>query len=285
VYISLLTVADVNIELVDVLNSNGHKYSVYKGLVSWDTAVAICREKSEYLVAPTDLQEVRFLSRALASSHLGIKYVWLSGRMERGGWVWSMTGDLMPMEIQDDGYPPWIIEEQEKGDCLVLDASVQDKPYFSGINCTNLHSFICEQDTQSNKHVFTLHGYEYLFFSEKLSWPQASLACESENAKLAAIEDRNTVLFVAKNMVKAMEVPHALWLGAHRNTDGTWEWILNGEELSARNNYERGYPIWADSPEDKGWDCLSFETATSARKRSYFVQKHCDTAQAYLCQR
>ncbi|KAJ8869124.1 hypothetical protein PR048_030692 [Dryococelus australis] len=71
--------------------------------------------------------------------------VWIGGWYDEG-WSWVSSGEKIPEESDDAGYPPWRYgRSQTRSGCLLLARHVCAKTVFMETDCNRRRGFLCQK--------------------------------------------------------------------------------------------------------------------------------------------
>ncbi|XP_069674843.1 C-type mannose receptor 2-like [Periplaneta americana] len=261
------------VPVVSVVVIGDRNFTIHEKPETWDKATDICKQEDGHLAVLRDIDEVFYFN-----STSNVRRLWIGGRFVKGTWQWLQFGEKIPMELDDEGFPPWnpvSRRPKNKADCLLLDMHKTNDIRFTAATCNAALSFICEKILKiQDKRVHD--GRAYIVYNERVPWLEAAALCRSSGYHLALASDLVQSRFLASLTREYYE----LWLGGVLR-DGIWEWEHTGEEIPSTPE-RNGYPPWISVPTLPDHNCLAINRGGSGAP--VFVDTQCDIAQRFICE-
>ncbi|XP_063324484.1 putative C-type lectin domain family 20 member A [Pelmatolapia mariae] len=184
--------------------------------MSWDEARAYCREKYTDLAKVFDLTDMRRLQDSAQNQ----TEAWIGLYSEPGGdnrrWHWSLPG-----EEYTENKSCWEDEEPNDYDGTPENC-VRTRDKWVDVPCTNMHQFICYDETMKDNKMFHLNEMS-------VTWTQAQNYCRQHHTDLASGLDQ-IYSEEFKKLQKSKDPTMNLWIGLFRDS---WRWS-DGSNFSFR---------------------------------------------------
>ncbi|KAF2884065.1 hypothetical protein ILUMI_22112 [Ignelater luminosus] len=280
---------------------NNSQYFLYHARVTWEEALAFCKQTESRLAIIPDLGTAKALVSLMRKSRPAFENAWIGARRYYMDWLWVPTEQELLNETGSGGYPPWRFDRpiDEMKSCVILDhhpchllLHVQslrqhqcEEPWFIEEECNLKKDFICESASETNveqvrQYQITVDQITYIFFSEQKTWEEALIVCENFSMTLATPEtDRQWELIITYMGDMQREFDH-IWLGG-RWFPNEWAW-LNNRSIPLPSN--KTYPPWCTSYEihEDDQDCLNLDRDAHAAAVIYGYD--CSIPQQFVCQ-
>nr|XP_024655567.1 putative C-type lectin domain family 20 member A [Maylandia zebra] len=183
--------------------------------MSWDEARAYCRENYTDLAQVFDLTDMRRLQDSAQNqtqAWIGLYNITIG---DNRTWHWSLPG-----EEYTENKSCWAAGEPN--DLKYPENCVRTRDKWVDVPCTNMHQFICYDETMKDNKTFHLND-------KSVTWTQAQSYCRQHHTDLASgLDQIYSEEFKTLQNSKAPKVN--LWIGLFRDS---WRWS-DGSNFSFR---------------------------------------------------
>lgn len=115
--------------------------------MTWNQAIAFCREYDMRLATFDDIAETNLVGRWLLKSRPSIEMAWVGGYYDQDCWKFLSTQKEIPSKTSHEtAFPPWLHNFTDKtSGCLLLDRHLEAHPVFHPARCERKRPFVCER--------------------------------------------------------------------------------------------------------------------------------------------
>ncbi|XP_042353414.1 macrophage mannose receptor 1-like [Plectropomus leopardus] len=117
------------------------------------------------------------------------------------------------------------------------DVPPTDSSQFSGVCPEDQYESFSSRKNPS----LPFKGYCYRFFTDRRSWPDASVSCGRHGGSLASIEDPSEQEFIKSNANIYKDISSTFWIGLFKTHKGEWLWL--DRTVMDYTNWAEGEPF------------------------------------------
>ncbi|KAF2884063.1 hypothetical protein ILUMI_22110 [Ignelater luminosus] len=281
---------------------NNRHYFLYHGRVTWQEALAFCKQSETQLAVIPDVDTAWKLAELMKRTRPPFENVWIGARKDMMGWMWVPTQQMLSNETGKNGYPPWRFDSpmDNSKSCVILDhhpclnpfhihtyrQHVCEEAVFIEESCGLKKDFLCEtppedMGAENKSYLLPVDQVTYIFYEEALSWEDALQTCEKFNMSLATPDTVRQWQSIITKMGDLQRELYHIWLGG-RWIPNEWVW-LNNRSIPMSGENET-YPPWCMSMplHEDDEDCLNLDR--DAHNAPLIYGFNCSMKQAFVCQ-
>ncbi len=203
---------------------NGHIYTLYNDVLSWDEAKTKCEEMGGHLVTVTS-QEEQAVIEELVNGQFCRWYFMGATNIENGVDYKWVTGEPFVYTNWSDGSPDnYCNMENYLMTTTRLNGVWQDT---TNTGWDNVLGFICEVETENITMVkeASFGRNTYQLFDYPLTWNDAKIFAEMQGGHLATITSEEELSFINSFIYSASESYYIL--GGYKSSDSKYKWVTD----------------------------------------------------------
>ncbi|XP_034939706.1 uncharacterized protein [Chelonus insularis] len=140
--------------------------------------------------------------------------------------------------------------------------------------------------TQPLVENYDKNGVQYLFFSERVTWEEAQMLCNSYDSQLAVLNTKDKALFIARLLSESNIEMNDAWIGGRR-INFVWYWMDKDIEpwnhvILMEPNIEN-FPPWSRKPNRPTKECLAVNR--QSHQNSSFIDIDCRLLKSFICEK
>ncbi|XP_014235762.1 uncharacterized protein LOC106658365 [Trichogramma pretiosum] len=162
--------------------------------------------------------------------------------------------------------------------------------YFCILTHAIVHTSAALSNSKSQQTVeyFELNSVKYLLFSQHVTWPEADMLCQNNDAKLAILDTKEKAEAVMEAISESNSDIDDAWIGGRR-IQSNWIWFKmddNSTEISNRISMrpdKNNFPPWIREPTNANKACLAINRILHAIP--VFVDLECRLLRPFICEK